>query len=132
MMRNDNDHLLNDLLASWYEWSNRHAYASQPQTSAMFSDVPSPRQWDDSGEIADTAAHLTRMRAVEFAINGSKGREGAMPEPHRTAIEFEAKNIAAGCWVWSSPRLPRGEELRVLTLEAKNMLSMRLLTAGVV
>lgn len=130
-MRNENDYLLSDLLISWHRWSAGYGYAGQPSTSAMFSSVPSPKQWEDTREIADRDQRRATMEAIDFAVNGGERREGALPEPHRTAIEFHARNLNSGVQVWSSPRLPSDpEELGVLTLEARNMLAKRLFAAG--
>ncbi|WP_054074999.1 MULTISPECIES: hypothetical protein [Comamonas] len=53
-------------------------------------------------------------------------------QPHRTAISFMARNLACRAQVWSSPRLPiQRDELQVLLLEARNMLTRGLIAKGV-
>lgn len=133
MMRNENDYLISDLLASWHRWASGWSGVAAHGSCAMFTDVRSSRQWDSANDVVDGSLHNSQMKAIEFAINGDERGQGAMPDPYRTAISITARNLASGASVWSSPRLPKDtEELSVLVLEAKTMLLKRLYRAGVV
>ena len=57
----------------------------------------------------------------------------AIPQPHRTAISFLARNLSCRAQVWSSPRLPaKRDELQVLLMEARSMLTRGLIAKGVI
>lgn len=133
MMRNESDHILADLLAAWHKWAAGWAGVAAYGSCAMFTGVRSSRQWDSANDVVDGDLHNSQMQAVEFAINGDERGQGAMPNPYRTAIQIHARNLATGASVWSSPRLPVDpEELAIVRLEAMDMLTRRLLAAGVV
>ena len=65
------------------------------------------------------------MAAIDASID-------RVPQPHRTAIQFQARNLATGANVWQSPRLPQDiEERAILTMEARNKLMKILADDGV-
>lgn len=66
------------------------------------------------------------MEAVDAVID-------SIPQPHRTALAFQARNLNSRVQVWSSPRLPLNwEERQILLMEARNMLTKGLIAKGVV
>ncbi len=131
-MRNENDYLISDLLASWHKWASGWSGVAAHGSCAMFTGVRSSRQWDSANDVVDGSLHNDQMKAIEFAINGDERGQGAMPDPHRTAICIAARNLSSGTFVWSSPRLPNDpEELSILVLESKTLLLKRLINAGV-
>ena len=102
MMRNDIDNILDSLLQDWHCWCSNFRHVAQSGSCAMFSDVKSSRQWQDSDELHDNAKHNSTMQAIEFAIHGDKRGDGAMEEPYRTSISFKARNLVTGVNVWNS------------------------------
>ena len=123
---------LDDLLAQWHHWQDLERLAASRVGSPMFEDLPSPRGWDSASEIAEAVKYRMDMEAIEFAVAGDECGQGAMPEPHRSAIYALARNCHAGCSVWASPRLPADPmERGVVLIEAKNMLTRRLIAAEV-
>ncbi len=126
MMRSENDHLVNDLLASWHRWASGWSGVASHGACAMFTSVRSSRQWDSEKDVVDGTLHNQTMKAIEFNV-------GELSPVHRTAIQIHARNLATGASVWKSPRLPENpEELAVVLLEAKNALVRRLLAAGMI
>ena len=106
---------LNDILAEWHAWQSSYTlgtgYGSRSPTCAL-----GPA--GGSGDGPD-------MEAVDAVID-------SIPQPHRTALAFLARNLHCRVQVWSSPRLPAGQsERHVLLLEARNMLARGLLARGV-
>jgi hypothetical protein len=91
----------------------------------MFRHAKSGRGWDSTQDIIDEELSDSTMEAIDF-------QAGEMPEPHRSAIYAHARNLASKHAVWRSPRLPEdAQERAVLVMEARNMLTKRLLRAGV-
>lgn len=110
------DTTVNEILKEWHVWSAAEGWGKgYGSRSASCNDgTGGTTEW----EIAD-------MQTVDAVID-------AIPQPHRTAIAFIARNLATGAKVWSSPRLPSNqEELQVLNLEARNMLTRGLLEKGI-
>jgi hypothetical protein len=122
------DGKLNRLLACWYEWtlgySHTRGYSGSDSTCRDYS---TPTHWDWRNGAEDERADQERMRGVDTAIK----RVPNEPRPWRLAIEYEAMNLHSGAAVWSLSRLPKGEELAVLVLEARNMLLRELQAEGV-
>jgi len=108
--------VVNEILVVWHQWSaNASVGTGYGNRSASCSVGPGGcGEW----EIAD-------LEVVDAVVD-------AIPQPHRTAISFMARNLACRAQVWSSPRLPtQRDELQVLLLEARNMLTRGLITKGV-
>ncbi len=107
---------VNEILKEWHTWSaNEGVGKGFGARSASCNDGTSG---SSNWEIAD-------MPAVDSVID-------AIPQPHRTAICFIAKNLATRAQVWKSPRLPENfHELQVLNLEARNMLTRALIEKGI-
>ena len=64
-----------------------------------------------------------QSKAVDFAVSG-------MIDPWRTAIAIQARNLYTGHDVWESPRVPK-DRVRVILCTARGMLTVRLISAGV-
>ncbi|QTW17821.1 hypothetical protein [Comamonas kerstersii] len=110
------DTAVNEILKEWHVWSAAEGWGKgYGSRSASCNDgTDSTTEW----EIAD-------MQTVDAVID-------AIPQPHRTAIAFIARNLATRAQVWTSPRLPKDRaELQVLNLEARNMLTRSLIERGV-
>lgn len=108
--------VVNEILQEWHQWcSDTRVGVGYGNRSASCNIGPGcGGVW----EVAD-------LEAVDAVID-------AIPQPHRTAISFMARNLACRAQVWSSPRLPtRRDELQVLLLEARNMLTRGLIAKGV-
>ena len=108
--------VVNEILQEWHQWcSNTHVGSGYGNRSVSCSVGPGG---GGSWEVAD-------LEAVDAVID-------AIPQPHRTAISFIARNLACRAQVWSSPRLPaKRDELQVLLLEARNLLTRGLIDKGV-
>ncbi len=125
-MKDDTQHLLNDLLSQWYQWSKRWSAVPQYGASAMFTAARSSRQWDDEDDIADAQIHHSQMEAIGFHM-------GELKDVYRTVLGLQARNLATGSQVWSSVRLPQDATARAVLLgEARGALLGRLRGAGVV
>lgn len=122
------DGKLNRLLACWYEWTQgyRHTrgYSAADSTCRDYS---TPTHWDWRNGAEDERAEQKRMQGVDAALK----RVPNMPRKWRLALEVQAMNLHSEALVWSSERLPKGDELAVLLLEARNMLLRELQTEGV-
>lgn len=127
MMRNDIDAILDDLLVSHHKWSRRIGFGKgYPGQSASCKDARASRQYDDGNGALDASIDDSRMEAFDAVLY-------RVPQPHLTALQFHAMNLATGRSVWSSPRLPQDpEERHVLLLEARNKITKELALDGVV
>lgn len=106
---------LNDILAEWHAWqladSMAEGYPSRSPSCALGP--------------AGGAGDGPDMEAVDAVID-------SIPQPHRTALAFNARNLHCRAQVWSSPRLPACQsERQVLLMEARNMLARGLMEKGV-
>lgn len=126
MMHNDSKNILDAILSDWHKWAKGYQHVGGVSSSPMFRDAKTSRGWDTIDEIIDETIDSCRMAAVNFNVM-------ELQPDHRTAIQLNARNLATGLSVWSSPRLPQDpEERAVLLMEARNKLLKRLLAAGVV
>jgi len=115
---------LNDLLIDWHHWAKRWTPHAEPTTGAMWRGVKSSRQWEDTLDIADQSQHNATMQVIEFAVS-------EMEPTYRTALQINARNLATGVSVWSSPRLPTDLQSRAQLLGlARQELSAKLAKAG--
>jgi hypothetical protein len=133
-MRNDDPEILDDLLSRWHHWMK-----GKPINGVDRLDDPTFRAtqcrggWDSAYDVLDRELEEVQMRAVDFQVGGDGRGQGGMPEPYRAAIYCVARNCYTGRKVWLSPRLPQDPQERgVLLMEARNMLMLRLLSAGVI
>lgn len=124
MVRDETDYLLDDLITGWYRWAKGYSENVHAKC-AMFTDVKSSRQWDSENDVVDSTLHNTTMKAVDFSIS-------SLEPVHRTAINLQARNLACGVNVWTSPRLPTDPfERTTILIEARTTLLRRLMSAGV-
>lgn len=125
-MKSDIDNIVDDLLARWHKWRRSYqatrGYASADSTCR---DHRSSTRWDWLNGAEDDRADELVMKAVDKAVD-------RVPQPWSTVVAFEARNLATGWAVWQSPRLPTGEALEVLKIEARNKLIVELHREGVV
>jgi len=125
MDQSDSRCMLDDILCEWHYWAAEYRHVAGVGGSAMFRHTKSPRGYESEGDIADATIHNARMEAVNFHVF-------ELQPDWRTAIQINARNLATGKSVWSSPRLPADVEARsVLVREARNALLDRLIRAGV-
>lgn len=118
---------LDNLLAQWHQWADRQRTVRGYNSRALVcGEFRVSRQYDwDSGVLDDDLEHST-MKAIDFQVT-------EMPEPYRSAIYALAKNLTTGHSVFLSPRLPQSKEARDMVIaQARNMLTARLISAGVV
>lgn len=107
---------LNDILADWHAWASGYT-----MTAGYSSRSPSCV----IGPGGSSGGDGVDMEAVDAVID-------SIPQPHRTALSFAARNLHCRAQVWSSERLPAcRNERQVLLMEARNMLARGLLDRGV-
>lgn len=91
----------------------------------MFHGVRSSRQWDSESDVLDGTLHNSQMEAFDFHVN-------ELDSISRTALAIQARNLATGCKVWTSARLPVDVVERANILQkARNNLTKRLQSAGI-
>jgi len=120
-MISETDEILNDLLSRWHSWANdaRTALGFPTESSSCKFYRPS-KQYDWDNGASDQDAENRTMAAFESCVY-------KVPEPFRTALHFNARNLATGLSVWRSPRLPEDDLARALLLtDARAMLLARL------
>lgn len=108
--------LLNEYLVEWHQWSAKYTVASgysSRSPSCMLGPAASVGDGPD-------------MEAIDAVID-------AIPQPHRTALAFQARNLTVRAQVWSSPRLPENwEERQILLMEARNLFTRGLIAKGLI
>lgn len=125
MVRDETDAILDDLLARYHVWARGFRLCPSPGADPMFRNVKSGRGWDSTQDIIEDEISNSTMESLDFEI-------GEMPEPKRSAIYANARNLASRHAVWTSPRLPTDPaERALLVLEARTTLMRRLFAAGV-
>lgn len=127
-MKNDIDGIVDDLLALWLRFADGYGLArGHASSSPMFRDTTSNwSPYDRDNGVTEDAVDQTRARAVGVALF----RVPNAPQMWRTVLMIEARNLAGGARVWSSMRLPEGEEYEVLRIEARNKLIVELHREG--
>lgn len=132
-MVNDSDAILDDLLSRWHHWSREKPLNGVDRLDdPAFRDVQNRSGWDSADDIVDAQLNAVTMRAIDFHVSGDGRGQGGMPDPYRAAIYILARNCYTGAKVWLSPRLPKDPQERgVIIQEARNMLTRRLMAAGV-
>ena len=125
-MQNDIDTILDDLLASHHKWARRVRFGKgYPGQSASCKPAMASRQYDDSNGALDSVLDDSRMESFDAVLY-------RIEQPYLTALQTQARNLAVGVNVWSSPRLPTDvEERHVLLLEARNKLIKELAHDGI-
>ncbi|KAF1003326.1 MAG: hypothetical protein GAK28_04765 [Luteibacter sp.] len=124
---------LDDLLKRWHRWQMGFSPVPVCGADPMFRNVKASRTFDTTSDAFDAELNGRLMEAVDFQVSempdepNPGGRNGA----YRSAIYCLAKNLALGASVWDSPRLPKDQmERAIVVLEARNILTRRLLAAG--
>ena len=122
----DINQVLNDLLARWHIWSSSYSFGKgYPSVDSACRDSRTSRQYDDTNGALDAGVENRIMEAFDAAV-------WTIPQPHLTAIQFQARNFHARVAVWKSPRLPEDDmERGVLLMEARNKLMRALARSGV-
>lgn len=124
-MHNDSDAILDDLLARWHHHCKSYSPIPVRGADPMFRNAKSGKGWDTTSEVIEDEINGKMMKAIDFQV-------GEMAEPHRTAIYILARNCYTGRNVWLSNRLPQEPAvLAIVVREARNMLTRRLMAAGV-
>lgn len=132
-MHNDSAAILDDLLSRWHHWMKEKPVNGVDRLDdPAFRNAVSRSGWDSADDVLDREVEAVKMQAIDFLVSGDARGQGGMPEPHRAAVYCIARNCYTGRKVWLSPRLPVDPEERgVVLMEARNMLTMRMLSAGV-
>lgn len=122
----DLSQVLNDLLARWHRWSSSYSFGKgYPSVDSACRDSRTSRQYDDTNGALDASVENKIMEAFDAVV-------WTIPQPHLTALQFQARNFHARRAVWTSPRLPTDEmERSILLMEARNKLMRALARSGV-
>ena len=122
----DEDEKLNDLLARWHVWaSDERTAVGYPTVSPACKHYRASRQYDSDNGAFDQDRENDAMEAFDYCVL-------LVQQPHRTALAINARNLATGCAVWRSPRLPEDELARALMVsDARAMLVVLLRQRGV-
>lgn len=133
MVMNETDSILDDILSRWHHWmKSKPVNGVDRMDDPAFRDSKSRSGWDSADDILDREMEGKVMQAVDFHVSGDLRGQGGLAEPYRAAIYCIARNCYTGRKVWMSPRLPQDPmERGVVLLEARNMLTRRLIGAGV-
>lgn len=125
---------LDDLLKRWHFWQMGFSPVPVCGADPMFRNVKASRTFDTTSDAFDAELNGRLMEAVDFQVSempdepNPSGRNRA----YRSAVYCLARNLAVGASIWNSPRLPKDQmERAVVVLEARNILTRRLLAAGV-
>ena len=115
---------LSALLCDWHQWANGFSPVAAYGKAPMWENLNPSRQWDASSDVLDGSLHNSLMKSFDFEIDQLK-------IIHRTALQFQARNLSTGWDVWRSPRLPFDPVKRAQVLvEARRLLLVRLGLAG--
>lgn len=114
---NDLEELLNDLLSRWHHWASQFRHVAGYNTcSAAMHQFRTSRQYDSENGALDQDVENRIMAAVDACID-------RVPQPLRTALWINARNLSTGCAVWRSARLPENDMQRALVVaEARSRL----------
>lgn len=125
-MIDDTNALLNDLLARWHSWCvSRSPAIGYPSEAAGCRLYRASRQHDSDNGALDTDAEARTLAIVDFCID-------RLDQPYRTAVQFNARNLATGSAVWISPRLPADQvERAAMVVEGRLRLLLLLRREGV-
>jgi hypothetical protein len=121
-MISDLDVILNDLLSRWHWWATQFLHGQGYYNDQPYANMAPPLHgnvWND--ELAnDAKRENAELAEVDHAID-------AVPQPHRTALWFNARNLYTGVHVWRSPRLPADAMARAqLVVDARKLLVVEL------
>lgn len=121
------DRDLDDLLCRWAQWARPVSIGRGFNRQALvLGQYKVSRQYDDVNGALDLHIEHEQCKAIDFEIS-------CIPQPHYTAIHSEGRRLVVCADVFKSPRLPENRiERAKLILEARQMLMMRLTSAGLV
>lgn len=124
-MRNEQNDILDSLLSEWHQWARSEPLQPSRCADPMFRNAKSSKGWDSTSEVIEDEIRDKTMKAIDFEVS-------EMKDPYRSAIYIHARNCYTGRKVWTSPRLPEDlMECALIVMEAKNELTRRLLSAGI-
>lgn len=118
------------LLRDWHQWQTGYSLVPTCGADPMFRNAKSGKGWDSTHEVIQDELHGSTMETIDFHV-------GELPDvdqtkPYRSAIYAIARNLHVGASVWASPRLPVDPlERGIVIMEARNILTKRLMAAGV-
>jgi hypothetical protein len=116
--------LLDGVLQRWHASCKSEGLTPERTVCASFRRTPTPRAEQFEHELAEESIEDAQLQAIQFHV------DQLSPE-HRTALQFEARNLNARVKVWRSPRLPVDPKAREsLIREAREALAGRLKADG--
>lgn len=120
----DQDAVLDTMLQNWHTACKHEGLTPERTVCASFRRTPAPRSEQFDHELAEESIEDAQMQAIQFHVD-------QLSQEHRTALQFEARNLNARVKVWRSPRLPVDPRARdALIQEAREALARRLKTDG--
>lgn len=116
---------LDALLIMWHTFASQEGIGwGYPSRAPASHQYRCSRQYDDTNGAIDGDVDRAIAQAVGHQVD-------KIADPHRTALHMNARNLASGVSVWSSPRLPADQLERAhVVAAARNMLARRLMAEG--
>ncbi|KQM79831.1 hypothetical protein [Xylophilus sp. Leaf220] len=120
------DSILDGMLVGWHRWTAGYRDGrGYPGVNAACRMAQSAAHRGEECSAFDESVDDDLAEAVDAAMD-------QVPQPHRTALAFQARNMSSRAAVWTSPRLPVDPaERTVLLLEARNFLLKVLAKRGI-
>jgi hypothetical protein len=116
---------LDDLLSRWHHWQTKsHDGRAFNSRALVCGEYRTSRQYDDTNGALDDDLEAHTMRQIDFEV-----RE--LGDPWRSAVYALARSLCVGAAVFHSPRIPP-EQRAAITAEARERLTARLISAGVI
>lgn len=121
-MRDNPEDILDGLLMEWHNAAKAEPLVPERTECVTFAHHASNRGAMFEHEIAEDSLETARLEAIQFHV------DQLSPE-HRTALQFEARNLNARVTVWRSERLPKDPVERENLVKAARAELMRRLVA---
>lgn len=103
-MTDEQGKLIDSLLADWHRWCARPSdEGGYPKECPSCRGYRTSRQYDTDNGAADGDTHSRLMLALDGMI------QRTIQGQYLTALQIEARNLAAGAKVFSSPRMTKQE-----------------------
>lgn len=116
---------LDGLLAQWHQWQRQATTRGFNSRALVCGEYRTSRQYDDANGALDSDLEHRTMKQVDFQVL-------QMLDPYKAAIYANARALASGAMVWSSPRLPQDPaERQAVVIQARGILVRRLQGVGV-
>lgn len=117
---------INEWLYRWHAWSRAHVHSTGFYgVNPACRQSRASRQYDDENGGLDAHIENVEMEAVDAVMD-------TIPQPWRTALSVQARNLYTGVSVWRSPRLPVSQqECAVLLMEARNKFHLAMIRANI-